>query len=141
MIALLWIPFTLTAALAQVGRNGLQANLTRQIGTLGATQVRFIFGLPFALLFLFTARLLLDEGAPHAGPSAYGYMLLGAVTQIAATALMLVAMARKAFGVAYAYIKTEPVLVALFGVLLLGDHLAPLAWTGIVIATAADRPR
>lgn len=136
MIALLWIPFTLTAALAQVGRNGLQANLTRQIGTLGATQVRFIFGLPFALLFLVTARLLLGEGAPHAGPSAYAYMLLGAVTQIAATALMLVAMARKAFGVAYAYIKTEPVLVALFGVLMLGDHLAPLAWTGIVVATA-----
>jgi len=136
MFALLWIPFTLTAALAQVGRNGLQANLTRQIGTLGATQVRFIFGLPFALLFLVTARLLLGEGAPHAGPAAYAYMLLGAVTQIAATALMLIAMARKAFGVAYAYIKTEPVLVALFGVLLLGDHLAPLAWAGIVVATA-----
>jgi drug/metabolite transporter (DMT)-like permease len=135
-MTLLWIPATLVAGTAQVARNGLQARLTAAIGTLGATQVRFVFGLPFAVLFLIAARVLLDEPAPHMTGTAYGYALLGAVTQIAATALMLVAMARHAFGVAYAYIKTEPVLVALFGVLMLGDHLAPLAWAGIVVATA-----
>ena len=132
---MLWIPATLVAAGAQVARNGLQANLTRQIGTLGATQVRFVFGLPFAALMLFTAHLVLGEAIPRLNGIALGYALLGALTQIAATALMLVAMAQRAFGVAYAYIKTEPILVALFGVLLLGDHLGLLAWLGIVIAT------
>ena len=50
--AMLWVPLTLVAAMAQVVRNGAQANLTARIGTLGATQVRFVFGLPFAVLFL-----------------------------------------------------------------------------------------
>ncbi|HZV58294.1 MAG TPA: DMT family transporter [Sphingobium sp.] len=136
MAPLLWIPATLVAALAQVGRNGLQAGLTRSIGTLGATQVRFLFGLPFAMLLLLAAHLLLGEPLPTLTGTALSYALLGALAQIAATALMLVAMAQRAFGVAYAYIKTEPILVALFGVALLGDRLAPLAWVGIVLATA-----
>lgn len=133
---MLWVPATLLAAFAQVGRNGLQASLTRSIGTLGATQVRFIFGLPFALAMLGLARALLGEGAPPFNQQALAYTGLGAVSQIGATALMLAAMARRAFGVAYAYIKTEPILVALFGVALLDDRLAPLAWAGILIATA-----
>ena len=135
-MTLLWIPSTLVAAGAQVGRNGLQASLTRQIGTLGATQVRFIYGLPFALLFWLAAWAFSGGPLPRFTPGAAAYALLGAVAQIAATALMLVAMTQRAFGVAYAYIKTEPVLVALFGVLLLGEHLSLLAWLGIVMATA-----
>lgn len=134
-MTLLWIPATLVAGSAQVLRNGMQAKLTRQIGTLGATQVRFIYGLPFAILFWLVAWSLSAGPLPRFTEAATGYALLGAVTQIAATALMLVAMTQRAFGVAYAYIKTEPVLVALFGVLLLGDHLTALAWLGIVIAT------
>lgn len=133
---LLWIPITIVAGSAQVLRNGLQAKLTREIGTLGATQVRFIYGLPFAILFWLAAWALIGGPMPRLNQAAAGYAFLGAVTQIAATALMLVAMTQRAFGVAYAYIKTEPVLVALFGVLLLGDHLTALAWLGIVLATA-----
>jgi len=133
---LLWIPVTIVAGSAQVLRNGLQAKLTREIGTLGATQVRFIYGLPFAILFWLAVWALIGGPMPRFNQAAAGYALLGAVTQIAATALMLVAMTQRAFGVAYAYIKTEPVLVALFGVLLLGDHLTALAWLGIVLATA-----
>ena len=132
---LLWIPATLVAGTAQVLRNGLQARLTREIGTLGATQVRFIYGLPFALLFWLAAWWFSGGPLPHFTGAATAYALLGAVTQIAATALMLVAMSQRSFGVAYAYIKTEPVLVALFGVLLLGEHLSLLAWLGIVLAT------
>ncbi|MBO9581328.1 MAG: DMT family transporter [Sphingobium sp.] len=135
-MTLLWVPVTIVAGSAQVLRNGLQAKLTREIGTLGATQVRFIYGLPFAILFWLIAWALIGGPMPRFTQAATAYALLGAVTQIAATALMLVAMTQRAFGVAYAYIKTEPVLVALFGVLLLGDHLTALAWLGIVVATA-----
>ncbi len=134
-MTLLWIPVTLVAGSAQVLRNGLQAKLTREIGTLGAAQVRFIYGLPFAILLWLAAWAISGGPLPRFTEAATGYALLGAVAQIAATALMLIAMSQRAFGVAYAYIKTEPVLVALFGVLLLGDHLTLLAWLGIVIAT------
>ena len=52
---MLWIAATLIAATAQTGRNAAQAGLTGRIGTAGATAVRFIFGLPFALIALAVA--------------------------------------------------------------------------------------
>jgi drug/metabolite transporter (DMT)-like permease len=133
---LLWVPVTLAAACAQVLRNGAQANLTTKIGTLGATQVRFIFGLPFAVVFLTLALWLGNATIPPVNRVSLGWCLLGALCQIAATALMLVVMKARAFGVAYAYIKTEPVIVALLGVLLLDDLLSPLAWLAIGVVTA-----
>ena len=65
-----------------------------------------------------------------------GYTLWGALTQIAATALMLAAMRERSFAVTTAYTKTEPVQVALFGALLLGDALTPMKFLAIAIATA-----
>jgi choline-glycine betaine transporter len=52
-----WVIATLIAAAAQTARNAAQSGLTKAIGTLGATQVRFLFGLPFAVVFLGTAVL------------------------------------------------------------------------------------
>ena len=51
-LSLLWIPATLAAAAAQTARNATQRRLTETIGTVGATQVRFLYGFPFALAFL-----------------------------------------------------------------------------------------
>jgi drug/metabolite transporter (DMT)-like permease len=135
-LSLLWVPLTLIAGAAQVARNGLQSNLTAKIGTLGATQVRFIYGLPFAVLFLIAALLLYRAPFPQFDRAALGWTLIGAVCQIGGTAMMLMVMGRRAFGVAYAYIKTEPVIVALLGVLLLGDHLPLLAWLAVAAVTA-----
>lgn len=127
---------TLAAASAQVFRNGAQAGLTKTIGMLGATQVRFVFGLPFALLFLAGGLAITGQPLPGLTAPALGWAALGAVCQIMGTALMLLVMHRRAFGVAYAYIKTEPVLVAVLGVILLGDHLSPLAWAAVGVVTA-----
>lgn len=131
----LWVPATLVAAGAQVLRNGAQAQLTGKIGTLGATQVRFIFGLPFAVLFLLLGTALGGWTLARPGGLVLGWAALGAVSQIIATALMLVVMRHRAFGVAYAYIKTEPVLVALLGVALLGDRLPPQSWLAVLLVT------
>ena len=48
----LWIVFTLFAAAGQSARNAMQRELTAKLGTAGATHVRFLFGFPFALIFL-----------------------------------------------------------------------------------------
>ena len=50
-IATLWIPFTIIAALGQVARNAMQRQLTGPLGTWGATNIRFLFGFPFSLVF------------------------------------------------------------------------------------------
>lgn len=132
---MLWIPITLLASIAQVLRNGSQASLTSKIGTLGATQVRFVFGLPFAGLFLILALYILDESVPPITAASVSWAIVGAISQIAATALMLLVMHRRAFGVAYAYIKTEPVVVAIIGSLFLGDRLPALGWAAVLVVT------
>jgi drug/metabolite transporter (DMT)-like permease len=45
-------------------------------------------------------------------------------------------MGQRSFVVAYAYIKTEPISVALFGLVFLGDTITPLTAAAILIATA-----
>jgi drug/metabolite transporter (DMT)-like permease len=134
--SLLWIPVTLAAAAAQTGRNATQRRLTETIGTVGATQVRFLYGFPFALLALAGMSLATRETVPGPNSMFLTYVLIGALTQILATALMLSAMRERAFSVVTAYTKTEPVQVALFGLVLLGDPLTPSMALAIAIATS-----
>jgi drug/metabolite transporter (DMT)-like permease len=131
----LWAVFTLIAAAAQTVRNAAQRELTGKLGTVGATHVRFLFGCPFALAFLL-AVLATGATLPRPGPTFWPWMLGGALAQIAATALMLAAMGGRSFVVAIAYIKTEPIQVALFGLIFLGDAVTPSMAAAIAIATA-----
>ncbi len=133
---MLWVPVTIGAAVAQLLRNALQSGLTGTVGTLGATLVRFLFALPFALAAYAMAMIFTDAVSPGYPLAMLGWAFLGAVAQIGGTALMLKAMHLRGFAVAYAYIKTEPILIALGGWWLLGDQLPLLAWAGILMATA-----
>lgn len=132
---LLWIPATLMASGVQTARNAMQRHLTTTLGTVGATQVRFLYGFPFACLFLAVVLRLTGEPLPWPGGDFLLFALLGAVTQILATALMLAAMKERSFSVVTAYIKTEPVQVALFGVLVLGEHLSLGLAVAVLVAT------
>jgi drug/metabolite transporter (DMT)-like permease len=132
----LWAVFTLIAAAAQTVRNATQRELTGRLGTVGATHVRFLFGLPFACLFLLGVVVIGGAALPHPGLVFWPWVLAGALLQIAATALMLAAMGERSFVVAIAYIKTEPVQVALFGLVFLGDHVTPSMALAILLATS-----
>jgi drug/metabolite transporter (DMT)-like permease len=132
----LWAVFTVIAAAAQTARNAAQRELTVKLGTVGATHVRFLFGFPFALLFLAGIMLVTGAALPRPGASFWPWVLDGALMQIAATALMLAAMGERSFVVAIAYIKTEPIHVALFGLIFLGDHVTLGMGAAILIATA-----
>ena len=131
----LWAVFTVIAAAAQTVRNATQRELIGKLGTVGATHVRFLFGLPFACLFLLGVILVGGAALPHPGLVFWPWVLTGALLQIAATALMLAAMGERSFVVAIAYIKTEPIPVALFGLVFLGDHVTPSMAVAILLAT------
>ncbi len=132
---MLWALFTLIAAASQTVRNATQRELTATLGTAGATHVRFLFGFPFALLFLAVVLLASGEALPRPGMVYWTWVMDGALAQIAATALMLAAMNERSFVVVYAYIKTEPVQAALFGLVFLGDAVTPAMAASILIAT------
>jgi drug/metabolite transporter (DMT)-like permease len=117
----LWVLFTIVAAMGQTARNAMQRDLTPRLGAAGATQVRFLFGFPFALIFLIGVALSTHAPLPKFNTGFELWTVAGAVTQVGGTALMLLTMERRSFVVTIAYLKTEPVLVALFGFLFLGD--------------------
>jgi len=135
-IASLWIPFTLIAALGQVARNAMQRSLTGPLGTWGATNIRFLFGFPFSLIFF--AIVVIATGDPVPWPTAvfWPWLLLGAFSQIVGTGLMLLAMNDRSFVVTTAYLKTEAIQTAIFGFVFLGDHLTLLKVVAILIASA-----
>src|ERR1700684_4186238 len=131
----LWVVFTIIAAFAQTLRNAMQRELTATLGTVGATHVRFLFGFPFALVFL--GAIMLATGSPLPRPVwvFWPWVLVGAFAQVAATALMLAAMGERSFVVTIAYIKTEPIQVAIFGLIFLGDAVTWPLMSAILVAT------
>jgi drug/metabolite transporter (DMT)-like permease len=130
-----WIPVTLLASSAQTLRNAMQRDLIGALGAVGAAQVRFLFGLPFALMFL--AGLAATTGLSLPGLTAVNlaWTVFGAVSQVIATAMMLAAMRTKSFVVAVAYTKTEAAQIALFGLIALNDPPTPALVTAIALAT------
>lgn len=131
-----WIAFTVCASAAQTARNAMQRDLVATLGAHGAAFVRFLYGFPFALLLLALAIALNGGRTLTPATATFWWTALGAVTQIAATALMLAAMRTRSFVVVTAYMKTEPVQVAVFGLLFLHEKITPLLALAIVVATA-----
>ena len=120
-LAWAWIPITLAAALAQTVRNAAQRSLVASAGTLAATFVRFVYGLPFALVGLAVASLLAGSTLPAPNGRFVAWVIAGAGGQLVATALLLAAMKQRAFVVSVAYSKTEVVQVALLSIVLLRE--------------------
>ena len=146
--AWLWIAATVWAAFAQTIRNAAQRHLTGALGTLGATLVRFLYGIPFALLWLLAVQRLTAASLPSAPAGFAFWVLLGALSQIAATALLLRTMHERNFALGVAYSKTEVLQVAIFGLAFLGDPIGlPAALAvgsgtlGVLLLSPADKER
>ena len=130
-----WAIFTICASAAQTARNAMQRDLIRTLGTAGATHVRFLFALPFALVLVLVETQVLGMKFPAFDASALGWIAAGALSQSVATALMLAGMKTRSFSVIVAYTKTEPVFIAIIAVVLLGETLSAMTIAAVVIAT------
>lgn len=131
-----WAIFTIGASAAQTARNAMQRDLTATLGTAGATYVRFLFGLPFILALFLFETLALGLKPPLLSAPSLAWLFVGAMAQALATGLMLAGMKMRSFVVVTAYTKTEPIILAIFGAVFLGDHLSPAAIAAVLIATA-----
>jgi drug/metabolite transporter (DMT)-like permease len=134
-ISLLWIPATIVASIFQVGRNALQRGVMTIAGPWGATLVRFLFGLPFSILFAVVALLAVPAAQPNLGGAFWWSAVAGAASQVLATAALLAAMHRAGFAVGTALQQSSLPLAALVGLIVYHDHLSAVAWIGVAITT------
>ena len=62
----LWIPITLFAVLMQTIRTAGQKQLTQHLDPVTVTLVRYLFGLPFVLLYLLLVTAKMQQRPPYA---------------------------------------------------------------------------
>ncbi|ENV73461.1 hypothetical protein F946_00973 [Acinetobacter johnsonii ANC 3681] len=129
-----WILFTLMAAFMQAWRNAFQKQLSTTVDVYGVTLARFIFALPLALLYiscLYHFQPVTDS--VHFNLRFAIYVLIAALSQIAATALMVQLFKQKNYAIGVGLAKSEAVLAAIIAVVFLSDHLSLLGWFGVVV--------
>ena len=120
----LWIPFTIGGAFFQNLRSAMQKHLKGQLSTGGATYVRCIYALPFALIYLW---VLLQYGGyqlPQWNWTFLIYCLAGGISQILFTFVLIWLFSFRNFAVGTTLSKTEVVQIAILGLILLGDTLS-----------------
>lgn len=129
-----WIPITIAAAFFQNLRSAVQKHLTGVLSGQGAAYSRFLFALPFALLYLLLVLAIQDTPLPRINALFVTYSLIGSISQIISTVCLLHSFKHRSFAVGTTISKLEVVIVALLGVILLGDHLSPLAQLAIALS-------
>ena len=127
----IWILITVAAAFSQNIRSSLQKYLKGRMGTTGATFVRFGFGLPVAAM-LYGALVFAGHAVPSYTGRFLGWVVVAAMAQIIAQALLVHLFSYRNFAVGTAYSRTEPAQAALFGLLFLGETIS----IGGIIAVA-----
>lgn len=129
-----WILFTLMAAFMQAWRNAFQKQLSTTVDVYGVTLARFIFALPLAFIYivsLYHFQPIVE--VVHFNPRFATYIFVAAISQIAATALMVQLFKQKNYAIGVGLAKSEAILAAIVAVIFLSDHLSILGWVGVVI--------
>jgi drug/metabolite transporter (DMT)-like permease len=127
-----WIPITIFAAFMQNLRSALQKYIKGHLSTGGAAYVRFIYALPLALILLGTLVTQFDYELPGINMRFLVFCLLGSVSQILFTFILLYLFSLRNFAVGTTFSKTEILQIAILGLILLGDTVS-LAGTGAIV--------
>lgn len=116
-------------------RTAGQKYLADHISALGATLVRYLFGLPFAFVYL--GLLLRDTAAPLPEINltfAVSAFIAGCL-QIGATVLLVKLFSLRNFAVGNNYVRAEIIFTALIGALVFAEFIPPLGWLAISISS------
>lgn len=137
-MTLIWIPFTIFAAFMQSWRNAMQRQLRQHVSTAGATLARFIIASPLAAIYLFFLYQLSPQAAiPQFSPLFWRYILIASITQIFATALMVMLFQRRNYAIGVGLAKSEAVIAAALGALFFAAPLSFVAWLGVIVGVWA----
>lgn len=140
-----WIFFTVFAAFMQSVRTAGQKKLGVSFSPMGNTGVRYLFSLPWAILYaylLISTPFFLNESNTRINLSQiewtqefFFYGLIAGICQIIATALLVVLLNTRNFATGTLFSKSEVMLTAILGVLFFSESLSLKGWGGIALCT------
>ncbi|PTX56766.1 EamA-like transporter family protein [Litoreibacter ponti] len=129
----LWIYVSVFAAFMQNLRFMLQKHLkATKLSTGGATFSRFLFSSPLVAAGIGAYLWAGDIAVPSLSPTFFAYAVSGGIAQILATACVVALFAERNFAVGIVFKKTEVLLTALIGLVVLGEGVS--AWGVVAIA-------
>ncbi|MCP5080678.1 MAG: DMT family transporter [Alphaproteobacteria bacterium] len=141
----IWIPITIAAAFFQNLRSALQKYLKGKLSNAGAAYARFFYAWPFALLYLWGLNAIGGYPLPEPNLTFLIYCVLGGISQILFTVILLWMFSFRNFAVGTTFSKLELVMIAALGALILGDGLSltaivavALSALGVVILSAGQ---
>lgn len=126
-----WVVISIGGAFFQNLRSALQKHLKGTMSNSAAAYSRFLYALPFALLYLATLCIYTGKPLPPVNGSFFLYCLAGSIAQIIFTVLLLWMFSFKSFAVGTTFSKLEVVVVAILGALILNDSLSVTAIVAI----------
>jgi drug/metabolite transporter (DMT)-like permease len=129
----LWVLFAILAAAAQTLRFAVQKVLAGgALSPAAATWARFLWSWPLALVLAASYGVLTNAPWPVVTPAFVVFGMLGGLFQILATICTVSLFKTRAFAVGITFKKTEVMLTALVGLVILGDVIP--AWGAVAIA-------
>ncbi|MEJ6394347.1 EamA family transporter [Gymnodinialimonas sp. 2305UL16-5] len=132
-----WIAATLFAAFMQNLRFLLQRHLkVTRLSTGGATWARFAFAVPFVAVVVGAYGLSTGQSLPRPEGLYWAYAASGAMAQMLATACVVALFARRNFYVGIILKKSEVILTALIGFVLLGEGVSAPVIAAIAVGFA-----
>lgn len=132
-----WIILSVAAAAFQTLRFMLQKTLsTGRLSALGATYARFFYSMPFVVALTGLYLVHADTVLPHLSARFWIHALFGAVAQVVATWCVVALFAQRNFAVGTTFKKTEVVMTAFAGLLILGDRISLSGFGAILLGLA-----
>lgn len=128
-----WAVISIAGAFFQNLRSALQKHLKGKLSNSAAAYSRFLYALPFSLLYLALLYYFSEAPLPDLNAQFFIYCVAGSVAQILFTVILLWMFSFKSFAVGTTLSKLEVVVVALLGALLLQDSLSLAALIAIAI--------
>ncbi|MYI69834.1 MAG: DMT family transporter [Boseongicola sp. SB0673_bin_14] len=141
-----WVLFSVLAAAAQTMRFAVQKVLVgAALSPAAATWARFLWSWPLAVALAFAYGRATGADFPEFTPTFLTYAILGGVFQILATVCTVSLFSMRAFAVGITFKKTEVMLTALAGFVILGDMIsgpgaAAIAFGFVGVLLLSDPP-
>jgi drug/metabolite transporter (DMT)-like permease len=129
-----WIAFSVAAAFAQTLRFMVQKQLTvAGLSPAGATFARFLYSAPVVGAAMLAYLAATGQAVPAMSGAFWLYALAGGLTQVLATICTVALFAHRAFAVGITFKKTEVMLTAIVGLVVLGDRVSAAGWGALAV--------